>query len=409
MDINLQRQIRTIAYLLTTMAALYVYSRMWEVRTDDWKEFFAPYIHQMRNPSYGALPLGTKYGNSAPAFTLFLYFVSLLPLKALTAFKFCTFLFVCFSAFLASRFVRRLGCGKNLALLAYWVFLFVPAAWLNSAAWGQSDAIYTSFLMAALYCMTAKRPIARHITNEPLALLMFGVAFSFKLQSVFFVIALAHYFISVPRARLFFWVLPLPYIVSALPIHLSGISWHWILDTYLRQSTVYRFLTFAAPSIWSVLPRLDYNYWSWIGMFAAMALVVMCSLYLIYFPIPRTPINSVRIAFISCLLIPYILPNMHERYFYGAELFGILLAFSSRRYMAVSCALCLISSLSYAGYFRHNQSLNFSVPVHQLGIAMSLLVVAVLVQIGGRLFRDGLEKSMHDRSRAYLDQRMEVH
>ncbi|KXK11697.1 MAG: hypothetical protein UZ14_CFX002002665 [Chloroflexi bacterium OLB14] len=47
----------------------------------------------------------------------------------------------------------------------------------NSTGWGQIDSLYTSFLLLCVYFLLKEKPFY--------AMLMFGVAFSFKSQSVF--------------------------------------------------------------------------------------------------------------------------------------------------------------------------------------------------------------------------------
>lgn len=61
--------------------------------------------------------------------------------------------------------------------LAACAVLLAPTVILNSAMWGQSDAIYTSFLIACLYFLLAGRQVA--------AFIAFGMGFSVKLQQSF--------------------------------------------------------------------------------------------------------------------------------------------------------------------------------------------------------------------------------
>ena len=62
-------------------------------------------------------------------------------------------------------------------ILAGIATLLAPTVVLNSSAWGQTEAIYTTFLVACLYFLLASR--------QAMALVAFGLAVSFKLQAVF--------------------------------------------------------------------------------------------------------------------------------------------------------------------------------------------------------------------------------
>ena len=68
--------------------------------------------------------------------------------------------------------------GDGAPLLVYHIASLLPTVVFNGAYWGQCDVIYVSFCLMAVY-MGLTRRSAR-------SMILFGVALSFKLQTVFF-------------------------------------------------------------------------------------------------------------------------------------------------------------------------------------------------------------------------------
>ena len=73
-------------------------------------------------------------------------------------------------------------------------------------------------------------------------------------------------------------------------------------------------------------------------------------------------------------MIPLLLPEMHERYFYLAEVLTVLAAFVDRRFIAVAAGIQIASISTYLSY------LNDSSPL-SLGVAA---VVALGAGVPGR-------------------------
>lgn len=63
-------------------------------------------------------------------------------------------------------------------IVAAGFFLILPTVFLNSAYWGQIESLYTLFLIASLLFILKERPV--------LGIIVFSLAFSIKIQSVFY-------------------------------------------------------------------------------------------------------------------------------------------------------------------------------------------------------------------------------
>jgi len=57
----------------------------------------------------------------------------------------------------------------------------------------------------------------------------------------------------------------------------------------------------------------------------------------------------VKLCLLCVILIPYVLPQMHDRYFFLADVVSVIAVFAvrSRKYLYVSAAMILVSFMSY--------------------------------------------------------------
>ena len=226
--------------------------------------------------------------------------------------------------------------GRRLA--AFLATLFLPTVVLNAAFWGQADSIHTAFLAACLYFLLAGR--------QGWAFAAFGLAFSVKLQAVF--LAPLFLWLLARKAvewRHFFWG-PLVWFLSLLPAWFVGRPLGELLTVYLGQATQYGALTRNAQNLYQWAPESFFPAWP---LFAALAAAVLAAIAV---PLHRsrlriTPERIVFLSTFSLLLAPYLLPKMHDRYFFPAEVVSLVLAFYAPRFWYAPALLVSASSLHY--------------------------------------------------------------
>ena len=123
------------------------------------------------------IALSTQVGNYNLLYQLVIYLLSFIKGEAIYKIKNFSVIFDYVLAAGVYAFVKKISEKK--ALAAYSITLFLPTVWLNSALWGQCDAIYVSLIIVALYMLYTGRPVRSFI--------LLGVAFAFKLQTVFII------------------------------------------------------------------------------------------------------------------------------------------------------------------------------------------------------------------------------
>ena len=229
--------------------------------------------------------------------------------------------------------------SKTIPIAAGLSTLFLPAVVANGALLGQADAMYTAFLAACLYFLLAKRP-------GP-AFAAFGLAFSVKLQAVF----LLPLFWWISRKEKMEWrfaaLVPLVYLGTLLPAWFLGRPFLELALFYVGRLDFWRTLSAGAPNPYAWLSNELFSnegYALWplfvlllFAAFAALGIAVRRSRAAL------DPDLLVTLAVFSAFATPYLLPSMHERYFYPAAVLSVVLAFYRPRLVALPLLLGLVS------------------------------------------------------------------
>src|ERR1044071_3788112 len=160
---------------LCVVLALVLRLALFSYETFDYYNFLGPWYDHLRKSGFQGFKTG--FSDYTPPYLYLLWLLTYLPVPKLYAIKSIGLLSDFVLALLGLLVVRLKYDRRPVWLAAFAAVLFAPTIFFNSALWGQCDAIYTAFLLAALYCLL-KRWAGR-------ALLFFSVALAFKLQALF--------------------------------------------------------------------------------------------------------------------------------------------------------------------------------------------------------------------------------
>lgn len=261
--------------------------------------------------------------------------------------------------------------SRTAPLYAAAATLLAPAVVVNGAMWGQSDAIYATFLVACLYCLLTRRPGR--------AFAAFGLALAFKAQAVFF----APFLLWVLVKRRVDWpwglVSPLVYVAALVPSWLLGRNFYEMLFTYPDQSGQFSELVKGAANLYQWLPDSLYPYWP-AGVAFTGAVVLAVAVVVRKSRAVLGPDLLVTLAAFSVLVVPYLLPKMHDRYFFPADALVVVLACYRPRLWFLAPAVLLVSAQSHLLFLT-------GVEVVPLAVCAAILL-GVLLVLGRRLFRD---------------------
>ena len=409
------RPIVVVGLLALAAAAIALRVALFPVVVGDYTSFLSPWYDYI--VSHGGWPaLKDNFSNYNIPYLVLLTLATYLPLPKLIAIKSISLLGDSLLALFAGlalsvRFPRSL-----VPVLGALIMLFAPTVVINGAAWGQCDALYTAFCLGSLYCLMIKRP--------GWACALFGVALGFKLQAVFYAPVLA---VAMLRGRIKVWQLawiPLVFVALLTPAYVQGRDPLSLLSIYTEQvdtggvigpageagvrggriqqpggqrsedvgpspltpgqgtrsgprrmpfgST----LSYNAPTIYKWLNGTALAKDEWVGIvLAGFALVALVGLVLWR----RAELDAgalLTLSLVCAVSIPFLLPKMHERYFYLADALSIVYACWFARRAVVAVGMQAISLLSYAPFLWHAEP-----------VALGLVAFGVLA-LAAFLWRD---------------------
>jgi Gpi18-like mannosyltransferase len=250
--------------------------------------------------------------------------------------------------------------------LAAGLFLVLPTLLFNSAVWGQADAIYTLFLLACLYFLMNDRPLW--------GMIFFGIAFAFKAQAIFLAPFLFILFFQGRIRWQHFLAIPGMYLLLALPAVLLGQSWLNVLLVYADQGSTYHDLSRNAPNLYFFLPQSAYK----VGVPLGILLAWIVTAGWVWINVRGKPKFDNKLLVLTALasvaLVPFLLPKMHERYFYPADVFSFLLAFFLPQFWLVAVAYQVLSLLAYFVFL-----FDFPPLAIQIGAILNTVIVMFLV------------------------------
>ena len=374
---------RRILVVVCILAALALRYPLLPIETYDYRFIVSQWYATIVGIGFAALQYDFSNYN-VPYLYLLAAMAALLPdLHSLVAIKAISMFFDFALAYFVYKCVEHKHGSKSVVpVLAGIATLFAPTVVLNSAAWGQADAIYTTFLVACLYFLLAGRQAA--------ALIAFGLAVSFKAQAVF----LAPLFLWLIakgqlRWRYLAWV-PLVYLATLAPAGFVGRPWGDLLLIYVHQADVSPSLSMNFPNLYVWIPEQYYDWWPLGVVFTAC--VVLLVTVVVYRSAARiTAELTVFLAAYSALIVPYMLPKMHDRYFFPAEIIAIVLAFYLPRYWYVPVVVGAVSVLLYAGYLTwrvgSNDPYEHYVPLGLLAFIPMVLIAVLSWQLYMKLTR----------------------
>ncbi|HLG77671.1 MAG TPA: glycosyltransferase 87 family protein, partial [Ktedonobacteraceae bacterium] len=383
-----------------------------------------------------------NFYNYNPPYLYLLALATFLPIPKLVAVKSISVFFdVVLSIFtyliLDLRFKR-----SSIPAIGALVVLFVPTVFINSALWGQCDAIYTAFCLGSLYFVLKDRPLW--------ACVFFGLAFAFKLQAIFFAPILLILLLRNKLPLHHLLLIPAIFLIMLMPALIAGRDMGSLLSIYVEQSSTGGVagavngpgagnfppsngangpgsgnlpplngagnpgsgnlppttgangpgsgnlppttgvsggalpgsaLTYEAPTFYQWLPTNAPGYWKWVGILLAALLVALVSGLTWTSKKALTFEILVKAALVCALAIPFLLPEMHERYFYLADVLSITYAFCFRRRFYIAIIVPLCSLCSYLPYLLHRDVVNLAFVAVAVFVAAAIVLVDFLFTV----------------------------
>lgn len=346
----------------------------------------------------GVAAFQQRFSDYHAPYLYILYFLSLLPIKTtvakVIAVKSISIIFDILNALIIAKIISKYQKNRVIVFFSGFFCFFLPTFFLNSTVWGQCDSIYTFFcLLTVFYLLKSK-----HF----LAMLFYGFAFSFKLQSIFFLPFLLLHFIFSHRKNLnnpstdtfdkpsssmkwsYFLLIPACYIGTALPL---GFLSNWNFDVMFK-TYVYQVYNSSSPQI---NIANFYQFFAFAKNSTLVLNMVMFSMFVIgsvfFFLQQRLSPKQYREKFFTVMIfitltVVFFLPKMHERYYYLIDTLTIIYLFIQPNLVRIIIFIIfqLASIFSYSNYLYGNANENV------VFYLLSLAVLSVWVYLLRELF-----------------------
>lgn len=347
-----------------------------DYETLDYQNFLCHWVEYYR-ANGGVKAFSAPLGNYNIPYMYFLCLFSYFPIKDLYLIKLLSIAFDIVLAYAVMKLVERVNDNPNIMLASFFTVLLLPTVFLNGALWGQCDSIYAALALLALWLALDKRPV--------LSVLCFTLSFGFKLQAVFILpIMLVLLFTKKYKA----WHLalfPAFYIALVIPAVIMGKPFLETLTLYASQTgSIGSGLNYNSPSVYALVNHVQNEAGAAsIGIIAAF--VFMFIVLAICF-IKRASFADKHIILAAALLslgIPFLLPHMHDRYFFLADAMTVVLAFMYFPWGISLAVLCQFASLlGYHAYLK----MRYLLTMNHGAIALILVILGISALFASELF-----------------------
>lgn len=362
--------------IIVTVLALIIRWPMLNNVSADWYYFLEPWSNAFRENGLAAL--ATFAGDyNAPYITIMALLAQIpLPqeayiylLKAVSIIG--EFLLAISSAILVKKILSK-GDKKNhknssfYAAITYAIIILLPTVVMNGALWGQCDAIYASFVVLSLIFLIEEKYLPSFI--------MLGVAFAFKLQFIFILpLYVILYFSKKKFSFLYFLVIPIVNFILCIPAILLGWNISNLWGVYLLQASENPHLAISFPSIFYLIPG-EYDDFSKYGIVLALIACGIALLYCMHFKIKWNSEKILNLALWSIVIVTFLLPAMHERYAFLAEILSIIILIAYRRNLPLVAFLLITAMINYSSFL-------FGAPVPDIAgkFAQSIIYIPILL------------------------------
>ncbi len=353
------------------IAALMFRLNSFDHQTFDYRDFLQPWI-QFFADNGGFYALRYSIGNyNVP----YLYFLALFsyfdPSDWLHLIKLLSVCFDVLCAYAVMKLVSLYTDSETRLLTAFFGILYLPTVVLNGSVWGQCDVIYAAFGVYGLYLALSDRPVP--------AMICFAASFAVKLQAVFLlpIIAVLWY-----RNHIKLWhgfIFPAAYVVIVLPAVLMGRPFWDTVSLYMNQTgSIGSGLNYNSSSMFAYFPNeSNIEFWSNVGIILAFAFMIAVLLWLFAKRKQLTHEIILAAALLLSLGIPFILPHMHDRYFFVADVLSLTLAVVFPKLFIVPVLVQFGSLLGYHAYLK----LRYLLPMRHGATALLLTLVILIAFI----------------------------
>lgn len=359
-------------YFFLFLIGLFIRIKFLHIERADYLTFLLPWVEFIKSHGYESA-LKYIFYDYTPTYIYFLVLIAKWGLNPLISIKFISFFF----EFLLAFYIAKIVHLKHKTLLsfvaAFSVISVLPTVILNASYLSQCDAIYSALVVGSIYYTLIKRNLT--------AIILVSLAFVFKMQTA---IILPFYFVLMLRKQIkwyYFLLIPVVFIISTLPAVYFGGPFKELAGVYFMQANKYKFLTLNFPNVYIFISNNLYDIAKNVGLIFTTLLTLAAGLWLMNKKYVFDFETYIRIAFICSILIPFILPGMHERYMFMGDALSVLYFLIIRKNLHFTIGILSVSTYSYIRLSRYNDIL----PMEPAFIVYSIIILLATIDFVSNL------------------------
>jgi Gpi18-like mannosyltransferase len=256
-------------------------------------------------------------------------------------------MFDVFCAFVILKIVYHKYKDFAISFLAAAAFFALPTIILNGSYWGQADNVYTAFLLCCVYFI---------LTDEPIwSVIAWGAAFSFKLQAIFLLPFLLFCILIKKMKWWHLFISALTFLVIMAPAVVAGRSFLEIFNPYLSQSLGSTAWIYNGPSLYGLFAsKLPPNSPDLIVLPVVGLIMLAWAVFSAHNYEQDDDDYILGTALASVVITPFLLPHMHERYFFPADSLSLAFAFYVPQLFFLPIFFQISSYLVYRNYLYYD-------------------------------------------------------
>ena len=378
----MEKPLSAAGCLLLLLGAMALRAFFMDYETLDYQNFLTRWVQFYRDNG-GFKALDRSVGNYNIPYLYFMALFSYSGIRDLYLIKSLSIFFDLLLAWGCARVLRQFTDSVPRRILCFFTVLYLPTVFLNSAVWAQCDAIYVALAVLGIALALEDRPAA--------SMVMMALSFGFKLQAVFILPVCAVLWFKGKYKLRHFLVFPLTYVILVLPAVIAGRPFIETLTLYTSQTgSIGSGLNYNSPSVFAIITDVeDTKLASKIAVLCAFAYMLL--VLLVAFLCRRRLSNTAVMVFAALFAvgIPFILPHMHDRYFFAADILTLLLAFILPITAPLAALTQFASLLGYHAYLK----MRYLLLMDRGACALILVLCCLLVTLFETLSKKNISDS----------------
>ena len=356
------------------IAFTYFHALGWKAEFPDFTIFLNPWLNALREQ--GPAIVGTDFANYHPPYLYIIWLFSLVIPDNLSVIKVVAVLGDILLAASVYGVVKQVLPHGYVKYVAACAVTLLPTVIINSAFWGQCDAFYAACLLFALmYAIKG---------NGAGMWALVGAAVAFKTQGIFLIPFALFVTLAQKHSLTVFAYAALVLIGSLGAPLLFGVQVDQLIAYYLTDLSPMwgrEMLSWWCANIMAWLPDTQYYLWHYAGIAAYLLINIGFALYGWRMRgAGVSPQWLIALATLSTMLSTFVLPQMHERYYFPSEVLLFVLAVLTPRWGVAAGIMQFVTitamGILFAGYESPDR-----LPFKTLSLLVLGIIVALFLRV----------------------------